>query len=138
MYLHLLTEEEQRDFLELAYHLMGIDGIYQDEEIAIFESYKHECSLEEYMISKQNDLENVINSLKTVSLKTKKIILIELFGILLADGEIHEHEETFMNHLASSFEITGEELEKMNKWVLAMDHIVKLGYTIINRGNENV
>jgi len=138
MYLHLLEENEKKDFLELAYHLMGVDGTHQDEEVAIFESYKHECSLHEYIISKQNNLENVINCFKTTSLKTRKIILIELFGIVLADGEVHENEETFITHLATSFNITDEELEKMNKWVLTMDHIVKLGYTIINQGNDNV
>jgi len=138
MYLHLLKEEEQKDFLELAYHLMGIDGTHQDEEITVFESYKHECSLQEYIISKQNNLESIISNFRISSVKTKKIILIELFGILLADGEVHENEKTFINHIATSFEITEEELEKINKWVLAMDHIVKLGYTIINKGNGDV
>lgn len=138
MYLHLLKEEEQKDFLELAYHLMGVDGAYQDEEASVFESYKHECSLQEYIISKQTDLESLIANLQNTSSKTKKIILIELFGILLADGEVHENEKTFINHLASEFEVSSEELEKINKWVLAMDHIVKLGYTIINKGNDNV
>lgn len=137
MYLHLLKEEEQKYFLELAYHLMGIDGMYQDEEVAVFESYKHECSLEEYMTSKQNDLESVIANLKNNSSKTKKIILIELFGILLADGKVHENETAFIKHLATSFGITNEELEKMNKLTLAMDHIVKLGYMIINKGNDD-
>ncbi|AFL69629.1 TerB family tellurite resistance protein [Sulfurospirillum barnesii] len=137
MYLHLLKEEEQEDFLELAYHLMGIDGMHQDEEVIVFESYKHECSLEEYIISKQNDLESVIANLKNTSSKTKRIILIELFEILLTDGEVHENEKTFINHLASEFKVSSEELEKINKWTLAMDHIVKLGYTIINKGNDN-
>ncbi len=138
MYLHLLKEDEKKDFLELAHHLMGVDGVYQDEEIAVFESYKHECSLQSYMISKQNDLQSVIDSLKTASLKTKKIILIELFGILLADGEVHENEKTFINYVVTSFEITEEEFERINKWVLAMDHIVKLGYTIVNKGKNDV
>ncbi len=138
MYLHLLREDEKKDFLELAYYLMGSDGIHHDKEIAIFESYKHECSLQEYMPSKQNDLEGIIDNFKTTSYKTKKIIFIELFGILLADGKVHDNETAFIDHLATSLKISNEALEKINKWVLTMDHIVKLGYTIINTGNDDV
>ncbi len=138
MYLNLLDEQERKDFLELAHHMMGLDNFHHEEEIQVFESYKHECHMLTYKISRQDNLEDIINHLKNSSSKIKKIILIELFGILLADGEVHENETTFISYLANSFGITSEELEKMNKWSLAMDHIVKLGYTIINRKDTHV
>ena len=78
MYLNLLNEQEKKDFLELAYHLMGSDGLHQEEEMQVFESYKYECNMLTYKISKQNNLEDIIAHLKNSSSKIKKIILIRL------------------------------------------------------------
>lgn len=138
MYLDLLNQNEQMNFLELAHHSMGLDGIHHENEKEVFNSYKYECQLIDYEISKQSNIGIVIDSLCLSSMKNKRIILLELFGILLADGHVCDDEQSFMNTLAKRFDINTDELEKIHKWVIAMNQIVEVGYKLITQGVAHV
>jgi len=131
MYLSMLSKQEQMDFLELAFYSMGVDGTHKAEEQEVFESYKYECQSVNYQIFKQEDIQIVINELKHSSQRVKKIILLELFGILLADNEACESEQKFIKELANEFNIQEAELANIHKWVLAMNKIVQYGYELI-------
>lgn len=131
MFLNLLFAQEQEFFLELAYHTIGLDGVYHEEEMKLFNSYKHECHMVNYEVSKQNDISFIVDSLKNSSSKSKRIILIELFGIGLADGEFCVNEQKFMRELAKSFDMNDNDFETFHKWVIAMNQIVDVGYKLI-------
>ena len=133
MYLDLLNKKEQKFFLELARYSMGLNGEQKAEEEEILLSYKYECQLVNYSAHKQDDIQKIINHLKGSFKKVKKIILIELFGIMFADNEYCAKEEEFMNNLAEQFDIKGYELSRIQRWVEAMNDIAQEGYELISK-----
>ena len=133
MYLDLLEKQEQKDFLELARYSMGLNGEEKEEEEGILLSYKYECQMLDYTAHRQEDIQKVIVSLKGSIKKVKKIILIELFGILLADGKVCDEESQFMYNLAEQFSIKEYEVARIQRWVEAMNDIVQEGYDLISR-----
>ncbi|QFR49385.1 hypothetical protein FJR48_06455 [Sulfurimonas lithotrophica] len=133
MYLDLLNKQEQQDFLELARYSMGLNGEHKESEEAILTSYKYECQLVEYTAHRQDDINKIIVALKGSTKKVKKIILIELFGILLADGEVCEAEGQFVDMLAEEFRIKEYEVARIHRWVEAMNDIVQEGYELISK-----
>lgn len=133
MYLDLLEKQEQKDFLELARYSMGLNGEYKDEEEAVLKGYKYECQLVNYEAYRQEDIKKIILTLRGSTKKVKKIILVELFGILLADGEVCDNEAKFVDMLSDEFRIKEYEVARIQRWVEAMNDIVQEGYELIVR-----
>ncbi|MEA2029619.1 MAG: TerB family tellurite resistance protein [Campylobacterota bacterium] len=133
MYLDLLEKQEQKDFLELARYSMGLNGEHKEEEEEMLLSYKYECQLVEYTAQRQEYIKKIISTLRGSTKKVKKIILVELFGILLADGEVCEEEAKFVDMLSSEFNIKEYEVARIQRWVEAMNDIVQEGYELISR-----
>lgn len=137
MYLSELNIGEKKNFLELAKFSMGLNGEHKEEEQEVFASFLNECDLSGFKVQKQDNIDSVIKVLGKSSVKSKRIIIIELFGILLADGDFCEEEEKFMAKLANTFEIEAYEYKRYQRWVEAMNDIVSEGYNLIFKGEEN-
>ncbi|WP_375724114.1 hypothetical protein LXN10_01045 [Arcobacter sp. KX21116] len=133
MYLDLLNKDEQKDFLELARYSMGLNGEYKEEEEEVLLGYKNECQLVDYTAFRQDEIKNIIKNLIASSKKVKKIIIVELFGILLADGEVCDKESEFINMLSNEFRVKEYEVSRIRRWVEAMNDIVQEGYELISR-----
>jgi len=133
MYLDLLNKQEQQDFLELARYSMGLNGEHKKEEEAVLTGYKYECQLVEYTAYRQDDIQKIIFALRASTKKIKKIILVELFGILLADGEVCDNEAKFVDMLSAEFRIKEYEVARIQRWVEAMNDIFQEGYEIISK-----
>jgi hypothetical protein len=133
MYLSELNIGEKKNFLELAKYAMGLNGEQKAEEQMVFQSFVQECGLTDHTLTKQDNIESVIKVLAKSKGKSKRIILVELFGILLADGEVCTEEEAFMDKLSDALAIEGYEAKKMQRWVSAMNDIVAEGYAMIDK-----
>lgn len=133
MYLYLLNIEEQKNFLELATFAMDLDGVRKDEEETIISEFKNECGLLDYVVNKQNEIDKVIITLKASTKKIKKVIILELVGILSSDGNLTEEELKFLDRLSQEYNIREYEIKRIIRWVEAMNDIVKEGYEIISK-----
>ena len=133
MYLSELNIGEKKNFVELAKYAMGVNGEHKPEEIEVYQSFLHECELIDFQLDKQDKIESVIKVLGRSSLKSKRIVLIELFGILFADGEICEAEEVFLEQVIGAFEIADYEAKRFQRWVVAMNDMVNEGFAMINK-----
>lgn len=131
MYLSELNVGEKKNFLELAKYAMGLNGEHKEEEQEIYSSFVHECELHEYQTEKQEKIESVIKVLSKAPDKTKRIVMVELFGILLADDEVCDAEQVFIDKLATSFEFGRYEIKRFHRWVEAMNDLVAEGYSLI-------
>jgi hypothetical protein len=134
MYLSELSIGEKKNFLELAHYAMGLNGQFKEEEKEIYKSFVYECDLTSYSLDKQEKIDTVIKVLAKSESKNKRIVLIELFGILLADGEVCSDEADYMDKVALTFDIQDYELKKIQRWVEAMNDLVKEGYNLLNKG----
>jgi hypothetical protein len=137
MYLTELNIGEKKNFLELAKFAMGLNGEHKLEEQEIFSSFVHECGLQSFNPQKQDSIDSVIKVLSKSSQKAKRIVMIELFGILLADGNVCDVEADFMGQLANNFDIAAYEYQRYQRWVEAMNDIVSEGYSLIFKGEEH-
>lgn len=133
MYLSDLNVGEKKNFLELAKYSIGLNGEYKAEEKMIYESYVQECGLSEYSISKQDNIDSVIKVLAKSNNKSKRIVILELYGILLADGEVCQAESKFMQKISCAFSIDEYEMKKIQRWVFAMNDLVSEGYTLVEK-----
>ncbi|MBB1406103.1 hypothetical protein H5079_10795 [Pseudoalteromonas sp. SG44-5] len=134
MYLSELSIGEKKNFLELAYYAMGLNGELKEEEKEIFQSFVYECELPKYSLEKQERIDSVIKVLAKSETRNKRILLIELFGILLADGEVCDAEAQYMDKIGLAFDIDNYEIRKIQRWVEAMTDLVNEGYNILNKG----
>jgi hypothetical protein len=133
MFLSELNIGEKKNFLEIARFSMGLNGEHKEEEEMIFNSFVHECDLKGYQLQKQDNIDSAIKVLAKSKNKHKKILLIELFGILLADGNVCDEEASFMDKLANAFDFEEFQVRKIQRWVEAMNDIVQEGYNLINK-----
>ncbi|WGV98562.1 hypothetical protein QF117_00920 [Vibrio sp. YMD68] len=133
MYLSELNIGEKKNFLELAKFSMGLNGVHLAEEQEVYQSFVQECGLVEYELTKQDKIESVIKVLAKSKGKGKRIVLLELYGILLADGEVCEKESDFMSNLAEQFVIEEYESKKIERWVAAMNDMASEGYALIDK-----
>lgn len=132
MFLDQLLEVSKKNFLVLAKHAMGLNGELKEKEVEIFTSFQHECDLSEYdpEVNEVN-LADAITSLSGREINIRKIVMIEILGIMMADGDICEAEQKFISHLSASFELESYQVARMERWVAGMNDIVEEGYRII-------
>lgn len=134
MFLATLENNERKLFLNLAYHAMGLNGEMKEEELEIYQSFQHECNLHNYKAADDTQaLESSISDISKLSREKKNAIFIELFGILLADDEICDAERDFMDQLTKAFDYEDFEVKRIERWVLAMNDLVREGYRLVEK-----
>lgn len=132
MFLNQLLEVSKKNFMLLAKHAMGLNGEFKDEELEIYTSFQHECGLLDYFPDvNEKELTEAIVSLSDRDMSIRKVVMIELLGILMADGEICDAEQEFINQLSVSFDLEGYQIKRMERWVAGMNDIVEEGYRIV-------
>jgi uncharacterized tellurite resistance protein B-like protein len=130
MFLSALNIKEKKDFLELAYHAVASSGEVKKEELEIFESYAYECELPDYQVEGRS-VEEIIKKLKKSSKKKLRIIIIELWGVILADEEMAKSEEEFMKHLCHEWDFTDAQYRRMQRWSQDLIDVFSEGYRIV-------
>lgn len=132
MYLIQLNESNKKKFLTLAKHVMGLNGEFKQEELAVFSSFQHECDLPKFTPATDTEsVDKALLNLSTQSENVRKIVLVELLGIMLADTEICEAERLFIEKMALSFDFELYQVKRMERWVISMNELVEEGYRII-------
>lgn len=105
MYLSLLTSEEKNAFLELAITIASSDNDFSDHEKAMVQLYCNEMQIAYSDNIKVRPLAEILSALKECSERTKKIILYEVIGLVLVDGEV-DSETNILNEMQKAFNIS--------------------------------
>ena len=98
MFLNQLSEREKKAFLELSVHVSNSNGVFADEEMDI----------KEFNVDNVAPLEEVIDDIKMSSLHIKKIILLEILGLVYADGTYDDNEKGFVLRFVKEIGLTEE------------------------------
>lgn len=104
MYLSLLKENEKELFIGLAYDLASTDGDYSNEEKVIINGYCQEMKIifdEKNMIKAVEDIVDEIT--KKSDDQIKKIIIFELIGLAMVDGNYDENERVLIKQIEEKF-----------------------------------
>lgn len=131
MFLQELNNKERNDFLELATYAMEVDGELHSSEINIINTFRLEMGKENYKVEGK-ELKFLLKRFDMSTKKIKKIVLIELFGVLLADGVYDEFEKNFVDEVIKVWNIKKREISKIQNWVEDFNDLVSEGYNFIN------
>lgn len=132
MFLDLLNKKEQENFLELAYEAMNADGIITESELQIFEVFKREVAMTDYVL-KNLPIEKLKMSFDMSTKKVKKAVLMELAGVLYADKKVAEVEEKWLLALGKEWGFRESEIKKIIRWVQDFNDLLAEGIEYINR-----
>ena len=132
MFLGLLNEKEGKNFLELATMAMKADGEVEEKEKNVFSTYRFELGLENYTIQNK-EYDTVVMELKSSRKKVLRTIIIELAGMMDADDEIEQVEESWLLKLGADFDFRDSEMKKMIRWTQDFNDLLTEGYMYINK-----
>lgn len=113
MFVNLFDQEEKEKFLELMYKMATCDGVYAEEEKELLNNYKIEFGIDQIP-----DTLSVHDLVKFFAEKTddkKKIVLFELYGMVLADDEIGKREKDMFEEIKKIFALNTEVYNKIEK-----------------------
>ena len=115
MYLSILSNEEKKLFLDLAYDLASADGDVGAEEKTMVQHYCEEMDIEWIPIF-PIDRAEIIEKIKNNStIESKKIIIFELIGLAMADNKYEEAEKNIIMTISSKIDLTMDYVEKCEK-----------------------
>ena len=130
MYLELLTENERKVFLDLAYQAMECDGEITQEELETIASYEVECRLNGYKRSKRTLDEN-LKLLKKSEMSHRKIVLVELIGIWSADNVWKNEELAMMDRVVASLGIPVDQASRIKRWAREFREVIADGFRLL-------
>ena len=132
MYLNMLNEKEQINFLELAHKAMEVDGIIKEEEVNVFEMLKREIAMPNYEV-KHLPEEQLIKEFDYSTKKVKKAVIVELAGILDADEVVEKKEEDWLLKIGEDWGFRPNEIRRLLRWVQDFNDLLAEGYEYITR-----
>lgn len=106
MFLNSLNPTEKDNFMRLAMTLIKADGVVEESEKQILSAYANEMQIQVSSLDEQCDTDKVIEELaKSSSLKTRRIIFLELLALAFADWNYVAEEKELLKCLANAFEL---------------------------------
>lgn len=106
MFLNSLNPTEKDNLMKLAMTLIKADGVVEESEKQILSAYANEMQIQVRSLDEQCDTDKVIEELaKSSSLKTRRIIFLELLALAFADGNYVAEEKELLKCLANAFEL---------------------------------
>lgn len=130
MFLGMLNEREQKNFMELASIAMKVDGKVDESERQVMEVYKRETNLLDYELQNKKESE-LVTAFQASTKKVKKAVIIELAGVLDADEVIDSSEESWILKIGTEWGFRISEVRKMVRWTQDFNDLLVEGYEII-------
>lgn len=111
MYLNMLSDEQKYLFLECELYLSMADGKFSQEEKNIVDAHCMEMQIDSTKYSPSLSYEEVMRRLKSLlGEKEKNIFVLELMGVILAEGVFDNSEEKMINYLADILNVEEQDL----------------------------
>ena len=117
MLLDELTMEEKKAFWNIANVLASVDGSVM-EEVSILNQYNEEMGVNfAFIDASLVDVKKEIESIKSSSLRNRKIVYFELFGVAYADTEFDDKEKAVLDEVSAGLDITDGDREVLEQSV---------------------
>lgn len=118
MFLNQLTPIEKDSFLSLSVHAANSNGEFAAEEEEMIEEYCREMGVPFFNAKNVDSIENIIDTFKEAEDSHKKIVLLEILGLLFADGVYDEKEENFVKEYAKKIGLAEAVVEEQTKLII--------------------
>ena len=131
MFLNQLTSPEKEAFVSLAVHAANANGIADEAEYEMIEEYCKEMGIAFFNANNVIDLDKIIDVFKDAEGKHKKIVILEILGLLHADGNYDEKEKTFVSEYAKKIGLNDSDVEMQSALIDKYIELVKEMYDAI-------
>lgn len=111
MFLNELNNEEKKAFLSLSVHAANANGVFEDEERAMMEEYCKEMGVSFFDIKDTQPLDIIMDIFQKSGKRVKKIVLLEMLGLLYADGTYDDDEKKLVVEYGMKVGVTKEEID---------------------------
>ena len=129
MFIELLTEEEQKIFLELALELEKVA-----EERCEVTKQKLDTFVSRIVKESGGDIEELnVDVARLERPLAKKVVLLELITLGYASGEYCDRERAYLRDVASKIGVDTEGLEQIEDWVQGFVSHINSGSNIVNK-----
>lgn len=116
MFLNSLKEENKNGFLKLCIFAALANDEFAEEEKEMIYAYCREMNIPETVPDAEGSVEDLLECInKGTTESEKKIIILEILGLLKSDGVYDEKEEKFMEKVIHGLDIKEEVLDKVNR-----------------------
>lgn len=132
MFLSFLNEREGKLFLELANIAMNVDGEVVEGERTAFHNYKMELGLQDYVLQNKS-YKDVVMAFQGSKKNVLRAIIVEIGGVLDADGKIDVDEENWLTTLGKEWGFKELEIKKLIRWIQEFNDLLEEGYNLINK-----
>ncbi len=128
MLLDELSLEEKKAFWNIANALASVDGRVMEEE-SILQQYNEEMGVNfAFIDASLVNVSKELESIKSGSLRSRKIVYFELFGVAYADTEFDDKEKAILDKVSHGLGISDDIREVLEKSVTTIyDTYRKLG-----------
>ncbi len=112
MFLKRLDQIEKEAFVSLAVKAAEANGQSADEEYQMLEAYCEEMGIAFFDAKNVKPIEDVIKVFADSPDQHKKIAVLEIIGLMYADGEYDEIEKTFVEKFADGIGVSHDDVKK--------------------------
>lgn len=134
MFLGLLNKGTKDLFLELSIHTALANRVLATEEEEIILQYCNEMNIPMKEIKKTMDEETLVSKLSNdISIVEKRIVIIEIVALVLADEVYDEEEKDFLIKLVKSMGLDAKDLEEASNLVKRFNNIFEEMNNFINK-----
>ena len=113
MFLNQLSEKEKEAFISLSVHVSNSNGIFADEEKVMIQEYSKEMEIPEFDTNEAKSIDEIINVFKSSELHIKKVIMLEVLGLVYSDGFYDAEEEYFIKKFSDDIGLADEIVESL-------------------------
>ncbi len=126
MYLSLIPAEAKHSFLSLSYLIAAADGVFEQSEQELIESYCDEMFVFPTPEDQNASLEQVLQSLCSVCDEAeKRIVLFEALGLALCDNDYNKKEQEIIQKTANALGLSDDfcrQCESILKEYFSLQH----------------
>lgn len=112
MFLGQLSDKEKNAFISLSVHASNSNGVFAEEEKVMIQEYCKEMGIPFFDADNAISMDEVVAVFKESELKIKKIVLLEILGLVYSDEVFDDTEKGFINEYAQKIGLTDEDVAK--------------------------
>ncbi len=131
MFLNQLTEKEKEAFISLSIHAAKSNGEFAEEERNMISEYCKEMNLV-FVADDIMKLDEIFDLFAKADIEEKRIALLELLGLMYADGSFDNLENQFVKNFIHAIGLTEEELVKQEELLKKYMEIIEEMATAIH------
>lgn len=115
MFLNQLSYQEKKMFLDLSVHVAKANDVLTAEKKVMISEYCTEMQLPPIELYETEPIETITSYFALADEHVKKIILLEIFGLVYSDGSFDKDEASLVKTFAEKIGVSKEIYNKLHK-----------------------